>query len=469
MDNANVQASAITDGGSVRLHRTARRGWLGAAIAVAGLAGVTAVLLPLRGGLSLAGVTLLYLVPVVATAVAGGVWPALAAAVAADLLLNFFFVPPYRTLAVDSPGNVIALLVYLFVAATVALAVDVAARHRAAAARRAVEAGLLAQISTAPAAAGSLTHLLERIRVAYGMSAVALLDGDTVVARVGDAAAGPAALSVDASPGVRLAAWGPAVFAEDRGTLSRLAAGAARVRENQRLADEAARARELAEIDRLRAALLDAVGHDLRTPLAGIKAAVSSLRQPDVTWAADDQAELLATIEESTDRLVDLVENLLSMSRLQAGVLSADPRPVALDAVVAEAVLHIPKHDHVELDVPDDLPLVLADPGLLQRVVANLLANAVAASQSGAPVQVRGVVAYGRLQLQVIDHGPGLPAADRERVFTPFQRLDDSSGTGLGLGLAIARGFTEAMDGTLTPSDTPGGGLTMTITLPAAP
>jgi two-component system sensor histidine kinase KdpD len=469
MDNTNVQASAATDDGGVRVHRTARRGWLGAAIAVAGLAGVTAVLLPLRGDLSLAGVTLLYLVPVVVAAAAGGVWPALAGAVAADLLVNFFFVPPYRTLAVDSPGNVIVLLVYLFVAATVAFAVDVAARHRAAAARRAVEAGLLAQISTAPAAAGSLTHLLERIRLAYRMNAVALLDGDTVVERVGDAAVGPATLSVEASPGVRLAAWGPPVFAEDRGTLTRLAAGAARMRENQRLADEAARARELAEIDRLRSALLDAVGHDLRTPLAGMKAAVSSLRQPDVTWAPDDQAELLATVEESTDRLVDLVENLLSMSRLQAGVLSADPRPVALDAVVAEAVLHLPEHDHLEVEVPDDLPLVLADPGLLQRVVANLLANAVTASPSGAQVQLRGRAGHGQLHLQVIDHGPGLPAPDRERVFAPFQRLDDSSAAGLGLGLAIARGFTEAMDGSLTPSDTPGGGLTMTITLPVAP
>jgi K+-sensing histidine kinase KdpD len=468
VDNSNVQASAMTNGESLRLHRTALRGWLGAAIAVVGLAGVTAVLLPLRGGLFLAGITLLYLIPVVAVAVVGGVWPALAAALAAALLVNFFFVPPYHTLVVDSPGNVIVLVVYLFVAVTVALAVDMAARHRAAAARRAVEAGLLAQISAAPAAAGSLPHLLEQVRLAYGMNAVALLEGDAVVERVGGIAVGPPVLSVDASPGLRLAAWGPPVFAADRGTLIRLAAGAARLRENHRLADEAARARELAEIDRLRSALLDAVGHDLRTPLTGIKAAVSTLRQPDLTWAPDDQAELLATIEESTDRLVDLVENLLSLSRLRAGVLSADPRPVALDAVVAEAVLHLPEHDHLEVEVPDDLPLVLADPGLLQRVVANLVAIAVTASSPGALVRLHGRATHGQLQLQVVDHGPGVPAPDRDRVFAPFQRLDDTSGTGLGLGLAIARGFTEAMNGTLTPSDTPGGGLTMTITLPAA-
>src|SRR3954447_23702031 len=325
-----------------RTERTVRRSWLGTAVGLAGLAGLTLALLPFRAHLSLAGVTLLYLVPVLAAAVAGGVWPALAGALAAALLVNFFFVPPYHTLVVDSPANGIVLVVYVLVAATVAVAVDVAARQRAAATRRAVETRLLAQISAAPATPGSLPHLLEQVRAAYGMTAVALVNGDVVVERVGAGADGPPALSVYAAPGLRLAAWGPPVFAEDRGTLARLAAAAARLRENQRLADEAGQARQLAEIDRLRAALLDAVGHDLRTPLAGIKAAVSSLRQPDITWAPDDQAELLATVEESTDRLVALIENLLSLSRLQAGVLSVAPRPVALDAVVAEAVLHAP-------------------------------------------------------------------------------------------------------------------------------
>jgi len=436
-------------------------------VGAAGLAVVTLALLPLRPDLSLAGVTLLYLVPVLAAAVSGGVWPALAGAVAADLLVNFFFVPPYHTLVVDSPGNVIVLVVYVLVAATVAVAVDVAARQRATAARRAVEAGLLAQVSAAPAVAGSLTHLPEQVRAAYGMAAVALVDGDRPVELVGTAPDGPPVLAVDAAPGLRLAAWGPPVFAEDRGTLARLAAAAARMRENQRIADEAARARELAAVDRLRAALLDAVGHDLRTPLAGIKAAVSSLRQPDVSWAPEDQAELLATVEESTDRLVALVENLLSLSRLQAGVLLAQPRPVALDLVVAEAVLDTADHAGVEVDVPDDLPLAMADPGLLERVVANLLANALTASPPGRPVHVEGRVAGERLELRVVDHGPGLPVEGRDRVFAPFQRLTDS-GPGLGLGLAIARGFTEAMGGALVPSDTPGGGLTMTVTIPVA-
>jgi len=444
------------------------RPWRGILLCSAGLAVVTLVLLPVRGALSLAAVALLYLVPVLAAAVTGGFWPALAGAVAADVLVNFLFVPPYHTLRVDSVTNVVVLVVYLLVAATVAVAVEVAAQQRATAVRRGVEAELLARVTAAPATAGSLADLLAHVRAAYRMDSVALLDEDRVIERVGPDASGPAALVVDASAGLRLAAWGPSVFAEDRGTLSRLAAAAARLNENRRLADEAAQAHQLAEVDRLRAALLNAVGHDLRTPLAGIKAAVSSLRQPDIEWAPCDRAELLATVEESTDRMAALVENLLSLSRLQAGVLSADPRPIAVDAVVAEAILHTAGKADIDVDVPDNLPLAMADPGLLERVVANLLTNAVTASTPDTPVRVEGRVAGGRVHLGVIDHGPGLPAADRDRLFAPFQRLNDSSGAGLGLGLAIARGFTEAMSGTLTPSDTPGGGLTMTVDLPVA-
>jgi two-component system sensor histidine kinase KdpD len=443
-----------------------RRVWWGAAVAVAGLGAGTGLLLPVRGDLSLASVALLYLLPVVATAAVGGVWPALAGALAADLLVNFFFVPPYHTLAVDRGENLIALIVYVVVASAVAVAVDTAARSRASAARRTAEATVLAHVTSEPVAGNSLTRLLEQVRVSYRMETVALTDRDRVLERVGPPAAGPPSLTAPAGDGLRLLAWGPPIFAEDRRALSRLAAAAARTVENQRLADDAARVQELAQIDRVRSALLGAVGHDLRTPLAGIKAAISSLRQPDLAWDPDDEAELLATVEESTDRLSDLVENLLSLSRLQAGALSVTPRPVPMDAVVAQALMHTPTGaTTVEVDVPDNLPLAYADPGLLERVVANLVDNAAKASPV---VRLSGRDAGGRIELRIVDRGPGIPAADRDRIFTPFQRLDDHATDGLGLGLAIARGFTEAMDGTITPSDTPGGGLTMTITLPVA-
>jgi len=440
--------------------------WLAAAMA--GLIGMTAALVPLRAELSMASVVLLYLVPVVITAATGGRWLPAVTAVVADLVVNFFYVPPYHTLVVESRDHLIVLFVYLLVAGTISIAVDVAARHRARAGRSAVEAALLARASTTPIDGSAVGQLLDQVRSAYRMTTVALTDGAQLIEQVGPAGAGTPALEVPAGPTMRLVAWGPGLFAEDRTALTRLAAAAARAVETRRLAGQAARATELAHIDEVRAALLNAVGHDLRTPLAGIKAAISSLRQPDVRWHPDDRAELLATVEESTDRLSGLVENLLSLSRLQAGVLSVHARPTPLDAVVAQALLNTDTGGtDIEVDVPDDLPPALADPGLLERVVANLVANACAASPPDRAVRVSGASDASLLRLQVIDHGPGIPVGDRAGVFAPFQRLNDSGPGGLGLGLAIARGFTEAQRGQLTLSDTPGGGLTATITMPA--
>jgi K+-sensing histidine kinase KdpD len=448
------------------------RAWTGLVVGAIGLAGLTAVLAPAAAPMSLASVTLLYLVPVLAAAAIGGVRPAIAAAFAADLLVNFFFIPPFHTLVVQNRDHVVVLVVYVLVAVAVSLAVELAAREHAAAARRALEANLLATVTAKPVAEQSLTQLLDQVRHTFGMSAVALLesgpDGEHTVASVGDVTPGAPAISARASSRLRLAGWGPAVFAEDRLTLSRLAAAAARTLETQRLAHQADQAEQLAEIDRARSALLAAVGHDLRTPLAGIKLAVSSLRHPDLELPASARDELLSTVEESADRLDSLIDNLLSMSRLQAGVLSVRLESVALDAVVAQALLHDASQSScVEVDVPDDLPLVRTDPGLLERVVANLVANARAASPAGLPVTVRGRADRGTVALLVIDHGPGVPTEDWERMFAPFQRLHDRSVTaGLGLGLAITRGFTQAIGATITPSQTPGGGLTMTVTIP---
>jgi K+-sensing histidine kinase KdpD len=447
----------------------------GTILAGLGLGGLTAGLVPARDSLALASVVLMYLVVVVAVAAVGGMWPALAAAVASDLAVNFFFVPPYHTLAVESRDHVITLVVYVAVAITVSVAVDLAARQRAAAVRTGIESELLARITTEPLGEDSLTMLLTHVRDTLHMDSAAMLDTDAtdterVVAAVGPPLVGSPALSIPAGDRLRLVLHGPGVFAPDPRFLTRLATAAARTLQAQRLAAQAARARELAEVDRLQAALLAAVGHDLRTPLAGLKAASSSLRDPEIDLTEPQQAELLATVEESADRMESLVENLLAMSRLQAGALSVQARPVALDEIVAAALLHLPGPNAAQVDVSDDLPLVHADPGLLERVIANLVANAQTASPPDRTVRIRGYAARDHLELQVIDHGPGIPAADRDRMFAPFQRLDDRTAEGgLGLGLAIAQGFTLAMGGMITPSDTPGGGLTMTVTLPGAP
>ena len=449
------------------------RALAGALIGVPGLAALTAVLVPGRGDLALASIVLIYLTAVVTVAVVGGLWPGLAAALASDLLVNFFFVPPYHTFTVEHRDNVITLLVYVAVAATVAVAVDLAARQRAAAARTGVESELLARITAAPIGKNSLAQLLTHVRDTLHMDSAALTETTVggeqqVLAVAGPPPSANPVLSVPAGDRLSLIIDGPPVIAPDPRFLRRLAAAAARTLQAERLAAEAAAARELAEIDRLRAALLTAVGHDLRTPLAGIKAGVSSLRQSDLDLTDDQRGELLAMVEESADRMDALVENLLAMSRLRAGAISVHAMPVALGDVVAGALLHAPTAA-VTLDIPDDLPLVHTDPGLLERAVANVLANAHRANPPDQRVAVTGLAVGNSVELHIVDHGPGIAPADRDRIFQPFQRLDDRTADGgLGLGLAIAQGFLEAMSATITPTETPGGGLTMILSLPAA-
>ncbi|MGQ0845057.1 MAG: sensor histidine kinase [Sporichthyaceae bacterium] len=452
---------------------SARRRRSGLLLAVVVLAATTSVLVPLRDEVSPASVLLIYVLAVVAVAVVGGLLPALLTAVAAYSVVHVWLVEPYGELGIADVDNAISVAIFGLVAVVVSVTVEFAARSRAAAERTGAEAELLSRLAAAPVNVTSLADLLEEVAQTFGLSSVALLDESggkrRVLGFVGTEPEGETArnstLSVDAGDGLRLVGHGQPVLAADRRLLTRLAAAAARSAQVQRVAADAAQARELAEIDRLRSALLAAVGHDLRTPLAGIKAAASSLRQPDVDWSEADRDAFLADIEDSADRLGDLVANLLAMSRLQAGVLSVQRDQVGLDEVVVRAVLGT--GEAVVVDVPDDLPLLDTDPGLLERVVANLVRNAERFAPAGTAVTVRGRLEPdgAAVTVAVVDSGPGVAPADWATMFAPFQRLDDRGG-GVGLGLAIARGFTEALGGRLTPSQTPGGGLTMTVRLP---
>jgi two-component system sensor histidine kinase KdpD len=241
--------------------------------------------------------------------------------------------------------------------------------------------------------------------------------------------------------------------------------------EQIRLARAAAEAAPLAEADRVRTALLAAVGHDLRTPLATAKAVVSGLRCPDVEIAPDDRAELLETADAALDRLAGLVDNLLDMSRLQLGAMPVHPRPVAVEEVLTRALDDLGVSPRsVVLELAEGLPAVVVDPGLLERVIVNLVSNAQRYSPPGSPPLVTASSVPGRVELRVVDTGPGIPASEQEFVFLPFQRLGDTdTTTGVGLGLAVSRGLVEAMGGTLEPEETPGGGLTMVVSLPTDP
>jgi two-component system sensor histidine kinase KdpD len=459
-----------------RLGRTrVLAGWL---TGVGGPLLLTAALTPWHGGPSLATDMLLFLTLTVATALLGGLYPALTSAVGGSLLLNYYFTPPTHTFTIAQGQNITALVVFVVVAAAVASVVDLAARRTEQAARLQSEAEILSYLAgSVLSGAHTLGALLERVRETFGMSSAALWerqDARGPWTRAGAAGGGPhdrpgeADVEVAVNERLQLTLGGRVLPASDRRVLSAFAAQAAGVLDRQRLADEAARSRELAEGNRIRTALLAAVSHDLRTPLAGIKASVTSLRADDVAWSEQDEAELLAGIEDGADRLDHLIGNLLDMSRLQTGTVSPLVAPVDLDEVVPAALAAVPR-DRVDLDIPEDLPMISADPGLLERSVANVVENAVKYSPAGRRVLVAASALRDRVELRVADRGPGVPESARDGIFEPFQRYGDAPrGNGVGLGLAVARGFAESMGGTLTAEETPGGGLTMVLTLRVA-
>ena len=426
---------------------------------------------------------LLVLALVIATALLGGMWIALPGAVAGTLLLNWFLTPPYGTLLIESAEQVVVLAVFLGVAIAVSWVVDLAARRTAEAARARAEAEALSGLAGAALAAHrTLQDLLGQVRQVFGMREAALLERDgaewLVVEASGEEPPSPDEheLRVPTGTDLVLRVRGPELFAPDRRVLISFAEAAAGALVARRLAERAAEAAQLEAADRMRSTLLAGVGHDLRTPLAAIKAAVSSLRQDDIAWTVAETADLLGTIENGADRLQRLVGNLLDASRLQAGVVSTAAERVRLEELVGQALLDLESLDAVELDIPEDLPDVLADVGLAERVLANVLDNALHHGRAGT-VTVRGAVGPvpGTVVCDVIDHGPGVPAGSEATLFAPFTRLQHDAGalgdrgaSGLGLGLSVARGFAEAMHGSLTPHQTAGGGLTMRITLPVA-
>lgn len=233
----------------------------------------------------------------------------------------------------------------------------------------------------------------------------------------------------------------------------------------------AATAREAAIVlrsDELKTALLRGVTHTLRTPLASIKASVSGLRQPGAHYDDEDRAELLAEIEEETDRLDRLVTNLLNASRLEAGGVKLRPHPQDLGEIV-EAVVGrlqpILSDRRVRIDIPDGLPPVSCDYAQVDQVVANLLENAAHHTPAGTPIEAHARVADGMVRTEIVDSGPGVPLAERERLFRAFER-GQTRAPGTGLGLTIARGFVEAHGGKLWLEDGPGSGARFVFTLP---
>jgi two-component system, OmpR family, sensor histidine kinase KdpD len=492
------------------------RGALGYAVAVAGTALITAPLLAFREGVSKTTVVLAYLLVVTAAAAAGGLGPGITAAALGFLAFDLLFLQPYHHVIVDDPQDYLSLAVYLLVAVVVSLLVATSERRRAQAERRERETRMLFDLSTSLVAHGSLDDTLRgvvgTVRSLFDLAgcAIVLPSGDSIRLAAVDGQVpddlderflgvrgaqttvqlrGP--VGADLEPGRALTvpmrsrehvvgalvvvAGGPGSsgFGEaERRVLATFANQAALAVEQVQQEEQRNRALALQETDRLRTALLNSVSHDLRTPLASIKASASSLLDRDIQWSDAERDEFLATINAEVDRLTRLVHNLLDMSRIEAGAL--DPRLV--ESSVAEVVGPVVRRaraasrQRVDVDVPDELPPVLVDPVRLDQVLTNLLDNA-RAYAAGGPVQVVARQAGGTVELRVVDHGPGIPSPERERIFDQFYRLKGGGKRpeGTGMGLAICRGIVEAHGGHLRVETTPGGGATFALTLPVAP
>jgi two-component system sensor histidine kinase KdpD len=365
--------------------------------------------------------------------------------------------------------------------------VDRSAVRASQATRGRAEAQLVASVATSIVHAADAVHaVLDQARVGFGMTSVVLLStaepglprpvsvAGVEVPTTAGGGINPDGADVAVAAGANwiLALYGRPLTPADRTLVEVFAAQAVLAVERDRLTAEARQGERLRQADRVRTAVLAALSHDLRTPLATIKASVSSLRDRSIAWTEEDQTELLAATDEAADQLDALLANLLDLSRLQTGVLVPVRRPTSVDEVVHRALIGIPI-GRIRDAIPDDLPLIDTDAGLLERVIANITANAVRHSPDGRPVRLlAGQITDeqgSRVQIRVVDSGPGVAEVDREAMFAPFQRLGDvPQGSGVGLGLAVARGLAEAVEATIEVEDTPGGGLTMIVTVPVA-
>lgn len=442
---------------------------------------------------------LMQLAGVIAVALVGGLWPALLAAVFSTLVLNYYSTAPVGSLEITDPQNLLTLVIFVAVAVAVSLVVGLAARRSREAAAAADEAATLGELARGVLAAeDTLQGFLAHVRTHFQVDAVGLFDregpGGSPPALIASDTAPSDALPGDASPatpisdlyaadttedlpdGLVLALYGRALNARERSLLTAFGSQLTAMRQRQELVISSQANRRLTEGNVMRTAILRAVSHDLRTPLAGIKLAVSSLRHEQVQLPVDEQKELLGTIEDYSDRLDALINNLLDMSRLTGDAVTPHLRAVHWADVLPGALVGLPPQ-RVRVEIPGNLPPVVADPGMLERVIANLVENAdkyaggenivISGSVEGTVGHSDDAVPAG--ELRVVDHGRGVTADDADSIFQPFQRASDApAGAGVGLGLAVAKGFTEVMGGQLVADATPGGGLTLRIRLPLA-
>ncbi|HYZ28570.1 MAG TPA: ATP-binding protein [Thermoleophilaceae bacterium] len=438
---------------------------LGLLVAAVAVAATTGIIFALRPHVHVLSTGVLYLLAVLLVSSIWGLWLGLLTSVASAAAFNFFHIPPTGRFTINEPANWVGLGVYLVAAVVVSAFADAARARTAEAELRSREAGLgaeLALIVLGPEA-DALERAANRIADAFGIEGVVLedrwVDGDAK------------------SRAIALLAEGERIGTllvpreSDASDVQRLVPALGALLEARRrrgvLEERTVETRALRRSDSLKTALLRAVSHDLRSPLTAIRAAGGSIDSPTID--PDQRHELAEVITGEADRLTRVVEDLLDLSRLESGTADTHPEPVSVDEVL-DAAAASPSLRAAALDIqlPPDLPAVRADPAQLERVLSNLLENAVRHSTNGEAVAVRGNASGERVHLRVTDHGPGIAPEDIDRIFEPFYRTANATGRGSGLGLAIAKGFVEASGGRIWARSLPGQGSTFTIDLPQA-
>jgi two-component system, OmpR family, sensor histidine kinase KdpD len=476
-----------------------KRRTAGYVIAVGGPAVLVVALLPLRDELQSITVGFGFLILVIAAASVGRFGPGILASVLGFVAFNFFFIPPYGTFRVDRAEHVVALFVFLGISVLISALLASAVDRADAAEAREAELRTLQELSRDLVVQGpgeeTYRALLEHLVESFSFDAGALLlqeEGEGLVEKlaVGSPSGSLSASWNPADPGrpperlpltvgnrnlglIVLAGSRPPLSASESRVLRAVCDQLALVLERDRLLRTATDAEIFRQSDRVRRSMLAAVSHDLRSPLAAIKASVTDLMDPEVDRDEAERGEVLRTIDTETDRLDTLVANLLDMSRMEAGVLQARPESVDLAEIATAEVDSVCARwpgVRVQETIDHDHAIVEADPVFLARVLSNLLDNAAkAATRTGHPaIEVLvGRHAEGAA-VRVVDHGDGLDPVAREQLFYPFYRLEErTSKLGPGLGLAIAKGFVDMMGGELWVEDTPGGGATFAFSLPA--
>lgn len=447
-------------------------------------------LMSLGPELNLATHVLVHLTGVIAVAFIGGLWPAVLAAIFDSLLINYFETGPVGTFSIDDPQNLFALVVFLGVAVAVSLVVGLSAKRSREATLARAEAATLADLARgALIADDTVAAFLEKVRETFQVRSAGLFTRGAEAGQEGWRLKGYAGDAPPLAPGTpdsgtetveladpltALVLSGRTLTAGERRLLSAHGAHLLLLQQRQALTGRLEKTTKLAEGNRIRTAILRAVSHDLRTPLAGIKLAVTALQRQHSPLPAEIQTEMLQTIDLYSDRLDALISNLLDMSRISSEVTAPLTAPVLWRDAIEDALRGI-VGGRIRVELAPNMPAVDADMGMLERVIANIVENAVKYAPDSDIVIVGPAGASlattidGRPcgELRIVDHGQGVSAEDVIAIFEPFQRLEDASeGLGIGLGLAVAKGFTEAMGGMLIAEPTPGGGLTMVIRLP---